>query len=91
MTTLEVANNETKKVIDNTLRSFPVFTLCPHCRKGVNTVTEKSSNFCNLLCCIFFTPVWTCCQVVKVKDLNCYDATHTCTKCNKQIGTYSAW
>ena len=90
MTSTDVSHNETNKVVENTLRSFEVFTHCPHCRKGVETTTVKTCNFANLLCCIFLTGCWECCQMFKVKDMNCYDATHSCKSCGKQIGTYSA-
>ena len=90
MTSLEVSKNETAKVVDNTLRSFEVFTFCPHCRKGVATRTEKKYNLVNTILCVCVSGVWMCNQMCKAKDWNCYDATHTCTSCNQKLGHYSA-
>ena len=90
MSSNNVAKNETGKTVENTLRSFDVFTFCPNCRKGVATKTEKNMHIVNLLCCIFCNGCWFARQMCNVKDINCYDAHHTCTSCNTKLGTYTA-
>ncbi len=90
MSSNNVAKNETAKVVENTLRSFEVFTFCPQCRKGVSTKAHKNINSLNLACCILLNPIWMCYQMMKVKDINCCDASHHCTACDAKLGNYSA-
>ena len=90
MSSLEVAKNETEKTVVNTLRSHEVFTFCPNCRKGVATTTQKTYNVINTVLCVALNCVWMCNQMIKAKDMNCYDSVHTCSSCNKTLGKYSA-
>ena len=80
MTSVETSTNQT-------LRSYPVYT---DCCGGAPTSVVKKINFNNTLLCICLSNCWFCHQAWKRKDMNCYDATHSCTTCGKKKGEYSA-
>ncbi len=72
---------------NQTLRSYPVFT---ECCGGAPTSVENSYNCVNLITCVLCNPCWFVHQACKTKDMNCYDARHSCTTCGKVRGEYSA-
>lgn len=65
-----------------------IFTICPACHSPIYTnVTRKFSALnCILYCCC--SGCWMIHKCWNVKDYNCYDADHTCPKCNANIGKY---
>ena len=77
--------------ISTVLKSNPQFVVCPYCKAHLPTRTERELSFKNTICCIFSGPVfWGIFQILKNKDLNCYDARHYCLKCNANLMNYQA-
>ena len=66
------------------------FVVCPSCHSTVySRVTRKFSvlNCITYFCC---GPCWMIYKCCNGKDYNCFDADHTCPKCNAHLGTYNA-
>ena len=78
------------EIQQTSLRSFSECINCPHCGKIGFSRTETKMNLCNFLCCYCTGGCWMCHQILKRKDLNCYDAKHTCAECGKEVANYSA-
>ncbi len=68
-------------------RSYPVYDAC--CG-GSPTTIERTCNVPNVLCGIFCTLCWSLSKYYKAQDINCYDAKHSCGKCNRSVGAYTA-
>ena len=75
--------------ISKVLRSTSQFIVCPFCNQFVPTKTERSCS-CPNICCFLFTGVYPCFQILREKDLNCYNASHFCPNCNKLVHQYRA-
>ena len=71
------------------LRSYSEFAKCSCGATGFTSV-ENKCNVGNFIFCCCFNQCWCCYQVVKHKDLNCYDADHKCSACNKNLAHYTA-
>lgn len=73
------------------LKSNPQFVVCPYCKQITPTRTEKSMSFKNLLMCLFCSPAgWASVQILRQKDLSCFDAKHYCMRCNSLLANYTA-
>ena len=84
-------NNYEMIALSTILKSNPQFIVCPHCKGITPTRTEKSLSFKNaLLFCLGGPFIWGLVQMLRNKDLNCYDANHYCLKCNANLGNYKA-
>ncbi len=78
-------------IIENQLRSVPVFINCPQCRNAGLTRVSESCDCCNLCCCLLTSPLaWVLFQLIRGKDLNCLDTQHFCQACSANVGSYSA-
>jgi hypothetical protein len=72
-------------------KSTPVFTPCPNCKELGFTRVSKKLSFNNLVCCLVFSTLpWVLFQSLRGKDINCQNADHFCSKCNKEIAKYNA-
>ena len=64
---------------------------CPFCKSQINTVVKKKWNWFS---CVFCLWAGLCCwaglQYCRNKQLNCYDADHSCPVCHNKIGDYSS-
>ena len=77
--------------IADALRSTSQFITCISCGHSGLTAVERTTSCSNVFCCLCTSPViWLIYQAYRVKDINCCDASHNCTKCGKSIGTYKA-
>lgn len=81
---------ETKK--DSAIfKTTSILATCDSCKTTANTTVNTKFSIVNyLLYCIADPLVWLIYMLVKGKDLNCCDATHTCSGCGSLIATYSA-
>ena len=69
----------------------PYATVCPYCNKKVTTVPVKQFNFCTcLLCYCTGLLFYICFQLIRHKELCCYDAMHNCPSCGQTISTYQS-
>ena len=76
---------------DGVLKSQQVEIKCPYCQQETPTNATRTCSTKNILCCVFTTPiVWAVFQLMKKKDLNCYDAEHSCHACGKLLYEYHA-
>ena len=90
-TTLETPTNQGMSNDNTVFKSNPIMTTCPSCKTTASTTATRQANVLNLLCCLFTTPVsWAIFQVIRGKDFNCCDATHTCSGCGSLIANYSS-
>ena len=75
----------------DSFKTTPVSITCPSCQKPITTTVTQQWNW--LTCCLCW---WTgiiffiCIQICRGKDLNCYDATHTCPQCQAVVGSYTS-
>lgn len=76
--------------VDKVLKSFPQFIKCPFCGEITPTVANRSCNICNVLCFICLPGCWFLCGICKEKDMNCYNANHSCMNCQKHVAQYNA-
>jgi hypothetical protein len=72
-------------------KSTPVYTKCPHCSESGFTNITRKINYMNLLCCCVCTTMpWVIFQSIRNKDINCQDAEHYCSNCNRVIVRYES-
>lgn len=72
-------------------KSSSVMATCPSCKTSANTTVTTKANILNVLVYCFADPLlWLIIQLVRGKDINCCDATHTCAGCGSLIANYSA-
>ena len=76
--------------LSTVLKSQPQFIVCPFCHCVCPTRTEKKLSFTNTLFCFLAPHFWIIHQILKDKDLNCYDTQHYCLKCNANLGNYNS-
>lgn len=72
------------------LRSHSVLANCPSCGKVAPTAATAKCSCSNYLCYCCFSGCWVIYQGFRRKDINCCDATHSCSQCGSQLGTYNA-
>jgi hypothetical protein len=95
---LNVVNNQLNYIpqaeearIKEALRSTSQYIRCLSCQYAGLTTVERSFNCANCCCATLLTPLtWLCYQACRVKDINCFDAKHTCSKCGGKLGEYTA-
>ncbi len=72
-------------------KTSTVMADCPSCKTSATTTVNTKFNIANILLYVFADPIiWAIFQLVKGKDLNCCDATHTCSGCGTLLANYSA-
>ena len=77
--------------IREALRTTSQYIRCLGCQYAGLTSVERKLSCANVCCCALTTPLlWLCYQSCRAKDINCFDAVHTCTKCGNKIGNYEA-
>ena len=66
------------------------FAVCPSCRTPVYSRINRQ--FSCVSCITYFCcgPCWMLHKCSNGKDYSCYDAEHTCPKCNAHLGTYKS-
>ena len=79
-----------KETVHEIYRSHAVLAVCHHCNKAVPTVVTTKCSASSYLCFCFCGGCWGLYQMYKRKDLNCCDASHSCSTCNQPLGTYNA-
>jgi hypothetical protein len=73
------------------LKSDSKFVCCPYCKNDAMTKTKQKTSIPNFLCFLATGPIaWLGFQVLRKKDLNCYDSDHYCTKCKNVMASYRA-
>ena len=90
---LIIYNQTSDIIVVNNIESFktqPIKATCPNCRIKCETDVDKKINKYNLTFCIICVIPWIIVQNIKDKDINCYDASHTCPSCKICIANYSA-
>ena len=88
-----VINQQTPALIlhPDLYKTNPVAVTCPVCRQTITTNVAKRFNCLTcLLCWCTCLVFYACIQSCRGKDICCYDATHTCPKCNSVVGTYNS-
>lgn len=69
----------------------PVFSPCPKCKMLGFTEVKKKMSVNNLACCLVFSTLpWLFYQVLRGKELSCYNADHYCSNCKQMIAEYDA-
>lgn len=93
---LNITNNQTNNknyellALSTVLKTNPQFIVCPYCQNITPTRTEKNINIKNALCFIISPILWGIHQVMRNKDLSCYNSKHYCIKCNAYLGNYES-
>ena len=69
--------------------TFPVSVTCQFCQIPITSVVKKRFNICScLFCCWFGFVFWVCFQSIRGKEINCFDAEHSCPNCGQKLGNY---
>ena len=84
-----MSDTEFEDIVDM-LKSHPKYTTCPYCKADDITNVTRKANLLNGVFCYFCVGYWLCYMMFKKRDINCWDASHTCQKCSKEIVPYSA-
>lgn len=78
-------------VSGQTFGTQPVSITCQFCKNPVTTQVQKKCNCCSCcLCCMTGLIFWICIQCCRNKEINCWDATHTCPSCGQILGNYTS-
>ena len=73
------------------LKTSPQCISCPYCNYQDFTNVERKCNILNTVFCVFTAGIfWSCHQCFRGKDCNCFNATHSCSKCGQEINDYKA-
>ena len=91
----QVVINQTQpqilRVISLQFGTHPIAITCQFCRSPITTVVEKSFNCCSCLLCYFTSLIfWIIIQAVRGKEINCWNAVHSCPNCGQILGKYSS-
>ena len=69
----------------------PVPLFCKFCKKNITTNVSKSWNFGSCFLCYCTSLIfWIFIQSCQGKELNCWDAKHTCPNCGQILGIYES-
>ena len=72
-------------------RSSAFYTTCQFCQKKILTKPIKQFNSCTcLFCCCTGCIIYAIVQIIRGKDLCCYDSTHKCPECKQTVAEYSS-
>lgn len=78
-------------MLPNILKTDSRTVVCPYCKKVGFTRTEKQCNMksalVGLLCGVH---IWMGIQVLREKDISCYDSTHYCQYCGSILVKYES-
>ena len=77
-------------IISNMLKSRPQFVVCPYCHALNPTRCDIKINYINSCLCLISPTFWIAHQILRDKDLSCYDSSHFCVKCNANLANYTA-
>ncbi len=70
------------------LKSVSTFIICPGCSSLGVTKTVPKLNIVSTLLSVFCYGCWWIYQSCNGKEFNCYDTSHTCLRCGREIGKY---
>lgn len=93
---IQINNNQIVPVnyqvmaMETCLRSNPQFILCPYCKQMTPTRTVRSMNYWNVMFCLCSPMLWGVTKIFRNKDLNCYDADHSCLSCGANLSKYKS-
>ena len=91
---LELMNNQNSNyeilALSTILKSNSLFVICPYCHNICPTRVEKKLNTKNVFFCLLSPYIWGIHQILRNKDINCYDTKHYCLKCNMSLGSYES-
>ena len=72
-------------------KSTSIVITCPFCNRNISTSIRETFNCATCCLCFFTFPLlYICIQLLRNKDLCCYDVDHSCPYCNNRLGTYSS-
>ena len=86
-----VVVNQVVSVNSQESTSSPYATVCPYCQKNITTNAIRTFNCCTcLLCYCTGLLFYICFQLIRKKDICCYDAIHNCPSCGQTIAAYQS-
>ena len=72
-------------------KSTPVNITCPFCNRNITTQIRETFNCATCCLCLCTSPLlYVCIQLVRGKDLCCYDVDHSCPYCSNRLGSYTS-
>ena len=70
-------------------RSSSFYTTCQYCQKKIMTKSIQTFNCCTcIFCCCTGCLIYSVIQIIRGKDICCYDAEHRCPECKQVICEY---
>lgn len=96
MSPIQIANNQTVPInyqimaMESVLKSNPQYILCPYCKQVTPTKAMRSLSYWNTLLCVASPMIWGIAKIFRNKDLNCYDADHSCLSCGANLSKYKS-
>ncbi len=90
-----VIMNQTQPQVVNVMNSNfgtkPVSLTCQFCKTPITTHVKKTFDCCSCLLCLFTSfLIWLCVQCCRDKEINCWDAKHTCPNCGQVLRYYNS-
>ena len=87
----EIIVNQVEPYTKNVIRSSSFSTTCQHCQQKVMTKSVQTFN-CGtcLFCCCTGMIIYCVIQLIRGKDICCYDAVHKCPNCKQIIAEYES-
>jgi hypothetical protein len=86
----EVVIPEKKELVEAILKSYNQAVICPECNAVGITKVENKVGVPSAVTCCCCGGCWSCYRIWFHKDYNCWDANHTCSKCDKLIYEYKS-
>lgn len=78
-------------ILPTKIGASPAYMNCPNCNANVTSNVEKKWSWGSCcLCCWTGVVIWLIIQVVREKDITCYDATHKCPNCGRVLGHFES-
>ena len=79
-----------KELNEECCKTYPQYVTCDSCSKNVVTHVENKLSIPSIITCYCCGCCWSIYHFMKKKDLNIWDAEHTCRDCNKEIYSYKS-
>ena len=90
----QIVKNQVEPFVRRNLevnRSSAFSTTCQHCQQKVMTQSIQTFNKCTcLFCCCTGIVIYAVIQLIRGKDICCYDAEHRCPNCKETIALYDS-
>lgn len=88
---IEIHQEQEVTKLGKVLGTTEQYLKCPYCGSTELTMSDKKCNAFSIITFIFggFF-LWLIVQAIRKKEINCWDANHSCRKCHRYLGCYKS-